>query len=305
MAFSTSIYENRCLFGPFTIANDTNLKTKRAGVRRYNSLVGFVLNKLGFADRLSRSNGQTIYVNRNSLREWLSRHGSSYDCKNLENAITKICSDYFESVKKTDPSSSVTASGDVFAGTKQAAAASLEMLRKEIKNLPPLHAAVIAGDVAKVRSLAAKSDTKLTTLWTKGNDTALHLAVKTGDEEMVRILSQCKGIDERNKNGLTPISLAVELEKTAIIKILMENKADVTIEDSSYENPTADSRDNALAKAIKSKNPEIIEIFAASEHRDKPCDWEKNTMLHLAVLEGNVEAVKLCSNMELKPIFKF
>jgi hypothetical protein len=78
-----------------------------------------------------------------------------------------------------------------------------------VDDLPPLHKAVVSGDLARVSSLldAGHDVDEL-----DGKDTALHLAVRAGQPEALQILLDKRAsLDERDSDGWTPMHHACML----------------------------------------------------------------------------------------------
>jgi ankyrin repeat protein len=80
-------------------------------------------------------------------------------------------------------------------------------------------AAVEGGDTARV---AAKLSPERFYDFNSDGETALTLAIKQGDVDMVRLLEEKAVINLKNKSGESPLTIAIKGENPEIIRIIME-----------------------------------------------------------------------------------
>ncbi len=86
--------ESRVLFEPFTKNTDYNATTQKVGVRTHCWLTALILGLFGKIETVRMSTGETLYLNKGSVTNWLERHGEhSQDA--LVERITRVCKQAF------------------------------------------------------------------------------------------------------------------------------------------------------------------------------------------------------------------
>lgn len=101
--------ESRVLFEPFTKETDFNTRTQKVGVRTHCWLTALILSLFGKIETVKIATGETLYLNKGSVANWLERHGEhSQDA--LVERISRICkqalpvlSEKMDSPKETPP----------------------------------------------------------------------------------------------------------------------------------------------------------------------------------------------------------
>ncbi len=104
--------------------------------------------------------------------------------------------------------------------------------------------------------------------------TSLHEAVRQGDlEEVTERAGDGDAIDQRNDEGMTPLMLAVRADQTAIVDLLLEKGADVTIRDNKGYTALwhAFQRENAAAfRKILERGAPTARFLDAHDPADLP-----------------------------------
>lgn len=100
---NVSCFQKRVQFGPFDASNDSHVKSsccgsyKAYGVRAYSQFDGWLLSLIGKSVAVKKQWGGTVYLNKNSLREWGNRHGDSKaKWESWEGLINRVCNTYTE-----------------------------------------------------------------------------------------------------------------------------------------------------------------------------------------------------------------
>jgi len=120
-------------------------------------------------------------------------------------------------------------------------------------------------------------------------NTALHLAVSNNHLPFVQILLQNKeiNVDIVNRNGSSPLLLAIDYGHSALVRLLISAGASVK---------QADKQGfTALHKAVLTGNMEILRFLVASDKSalDAPTAEQRLTPLHQAAFHGKTAAMKI------------
>ncbi len=120
----------------------------------------------------------------------------------------------------------------------------------------------------------------------KNGDTPLHLALRHGFPEIAKLLIE-NNVDSqiKDKNGDTPLHLALRHGFPEIAKLLIENNAAIQLQD--VEGKTA------LHLALEYGFPEIAKLLIENNAAIQLQDTKGNTALHLALKYGFPEIAKL------------
>lgn len=120
------------------------------------------------------------------------------------------------------------------------------------------------------------------------NVTPLHFAVILRYVKIAKLLiEQGANVNVQDKAKYTPLHYAVENNLTEVVEKLIEKGADVEIENKFKE--------TALHLAVENENAEIAQILIASDNKGHLINAQNSngkTALHLAVESDNVEIVK-------------
>ena len=160
----------------------------------------------------------------------------------------------------------------------------------------PIHEAAKAGDIGKVKSMIAENPELLNKqLPHEFYESPLSIAVKKGDEEMVKVLLDSGAdVNQEYYAGDTCLAIAAKWGHTGIAKLLIEKGAEVNPKSSSIETP--------LIEAAKSKSSDMVKLLldhGADVHMVKKANRgsSKNiilfTPLKTATEYGNIEAIKI------------
>lgn len=122
--------------------------------------------------------------------------------------------------------------------------------------------------------LSNKADTKSKDMY---GDTVLHVATMMGIQVTVleQMVKYGADINARNKQGVTPLSVAIEHKLDDHIKFYVQNNADINAEDVQGRTP--------LTQALASGQPLVEKIVTAGNINSH--DSEGNTPLHTAILK--------------------
>ncbi len=117
-------------------------------------------------------------------------------------------------------------------------------------------------------------------------DTVLHVAAMSdAPVEVLNLLVNSGAlIDERNKQGVTPIELAIEYEHPQQVRYFATHGADIYAQDMNGSSP--------LSKALESSSSEILKTLVGKENILSK-DSSGNTALHLAIKANSpIEYIK-------------
>ncbi|WP_342257708.1 ankyrin repeat domain-containing protein [Spiroplasma endosymbiont of Nomada ruficornis] len=120
----------------------------------------------------------------------------------------------------------------------------------------------------------------------KSRYTPLQIAVKNNNIEMVKLLLENHAdIDAQDVDGCTPLHLVVECNNIEMVKLLLENHADVNLKDINGCTP--------LHWAVECNNIEIVKLFIENGADINAQDETLATTLYLSIYTKNIEMVKL------------
>lgn len=118
----------------------------------------------------------------------------------------------------------------------------------------------------------------------KGGNTKLHLIAESGSyDELFQLLNKEKDLDVNLRNGdhETPLHLAIEYNSIDIVRLLLDNGADMNADKSGY---------TPLYSAVGSENYEIIKLLLESG-ADPEYQAETGSDLHLDSLSGYINYI--------------
>ena len=161
------------------------------------------------------------------------------------------------------------------------ARAQVEDRKPQVRSMPPLHEAALAGDIERVKLLLAKgADVNEKDEEGKGR-TALHCACEKGDAEVARLLiskgAHIHAIGWRN----TPLHFAAMSGDKATVELLLSKGADINAKNNAGRTP--------FFEAVASLAPgrgEVVELLVLK--------GAKIPALHLAAWRGDVERLRKC-----------
>jgi len=118
------------------------------------------------------------------------------------------------------------------------------------------------------------------------NDTPLHIAVKEGKLDIVNALIE-KGanLDLQDQQGNTPLHLAAKSGNLGIVKALIDGGADLNVVSNAlYGTPL-----HIAVRRNKEGDSNIVKALIKGGANLNLQDWQSNTPLHLAAINGNLE----------------
>lgn len=145
---------------------------------------------------------------------------------------------------------------------------------------------MLLDDSPKIAELLIKNKANLEISNSFGQN-ALHLAVKRGNTNLVKVLSKYKNLDVPDSNGNTPLLYAVEKSSIEMTNILLANKSNPNI---------LGSIGTALHISIKNGDIEIIKSLLKSKANKNLKDEYGFTASMEAERSGNLEIQKLFLN---------
>ncbi|XP_017854719.1 serine/threonine-protein phosphatase 6 regulatory ankyrin repeat subunit A [Drosophila busckii] len=154
----------------------------------------------------------------------------------------------------------------------------------------PLLLAVESGNQSMCRELLAAQTADQLKATTANGDTALHLAARRRDVDMVRILVDYgTNVDTQNGEGQTPLHIAAAEGDEALLKYFYGVRASASIADNQDRTP--------MHLAAENGHAHVIEILA---DKFKASIFERtkdgSTLMHIASLNGHAE----CATMLFK-----
>jgi len=127
-----------------------------------------------------------------------------------------------------------------------------------------------------------------------GNN-SLHLGIMSRDIELINIILQHSEkqiiINSRTNNGETPLHYSTNLQEIKIVKLLLENGANINLQDYEHEY-------NILHYAINLGSKELVKICLNNNIDINRQDIFGNTALHYTVIEGNNEIFNMLSEQK-------
>jgi ankyrin repeat protein/adenylate kinase family enzyme len=153
--------------------------------------------------------------------------------------------------------------------------------REDLTNL--LHQAVLKGNLEDVHTLLTTID--INTPDKQGN-TPLHLAVLQGNLALVDFLLEAKAaIDIRNIAGLTPLHIAAQKGSIPLMQLLIAQHTDNNTQDDYGYAP--------LHLAAQNGHPQAIQLLLNNKANVNAKHKSGRSPLHLAAGEGHKETVQL------------
>nr|XP_047126785.1 serine/threonine-protein phosphatase 6 regulatory ankyrin repeat subunit A-like [Hydra vulgaris] len=149
-----------------------------------------------------------------------------------------------------------------------------------------LHLAVSTGKQDVCRELlSTHSKEQLHAITRDYGDTALHLAARRKELNIIRLLVQAEAnINQVNLEGQTPLHIAVAESDVDSVEYLINENASGIIKDKKYR--------NALHIATEIGNMDIIELLIEKCHIDiNELSKDGSTLVHLAAKSGHVQAM--------------
>jgi len=156
----------------------------------------------------------------------------------------------------------------------------------------PLHEACAHGHTAIVaRFIDVHSN--LEGISKNKHETALHLAARSGFEEIVKLLLDAGANREvRNDHGETPLHVAAADGNRAIMRLLLDARADVNARNFAGETP--------LHIAARDGDVEVAELCLSFRANPKEEDKRGNNFLETAVRAGKRQFIEHFAGLELK-----
>ncbi|XP_064647015.1 serine/threonine-protein phosphatase 6 regulatory ankyrin repeat subunit B-like, partial [Lineus longissimus] len=123
----------------------------------------------------------------------------------------------------------------------------------------------------------------------KAGRSPLSYAVRRGDYGVVRLLIENKAdvnaIDNKDDDGSSPLSYAAEEGNIDVVRLLIENKADVHATDNKGRSP--------LSYAAEEGNIDVVRLLIENKADVNATDNEGSSPLSHAVQGGNIDVVRL------------
>ncbi|XP_037903075.1 serine/threonine-protein phosphatase 6 regulatory ankyrin repeat subunit A isoform X2 [Hermetia illucens] len=163
-------------------------------------------------------------------------------------------------------------------------------LKADARGKIPLLLAVEAGNQSMCRELLSSQTAEQLKATTANGDTALHLAARRRDVDMVRILVDYgTNVDTQNGEGQTPLHIAAAEGDEALLKYFYGVRASASITDNQDRTPMHLAAENGHAHVIEI----LADKFKASIYERTK---DGSTLMHIASLNGHAE----CATMLFK-----
>lgn len=154
----------------------------------------------------------------------------------------------------------------------------------------PLLLAVEAGNQSMCRELLSSQTAEQLKATTENGDTALHLAARRRDVDMVRILVDYgTNVDVQNGEGQTPLHIAAAEGDEPLLKYFYGVRASASITDNQDRTPMHLAAENGHANVIEI----LADKFKASIYERTK---DGSTLMHIASLNGHAD----CATMLFK-----
>jgi ankyrin repeat protein len=114
-------------------------------------------------------------------------------------------------------------------------------------------------------------------------DTALLIATNHKHEDAMEELLKKAAVDVPDKEGNTPLLLAVRSDQENIVKLLLRHKASPQIRNKNNE--------TALSISVKGKNKDILKLLSDREHHSSTKN-QLPTPLHIYAVDGDLESLQ-------------
>lgn len=162
-----------------------------------------------------------------------------------------------------------------------------------------LHIAALRGNIKPATILAAEKEINVNAKDENGW-TSLHLAVRASKfrEEIVTLLLQNKAnVDAKDNDGRTPLHLAVCEGRAEVVRLLIDNLADINEQDTLFGK-------TPLHLAVEKNRTEIIRLLLDHNADVNTIGRFGKTPLHIAITTGSIEIVRLLTDNGANVDFK-
>jgi|WetSurMetagenome_2_1015567.scaffolds.fasta_scaffold24871_1 uncharacterized protein len=142
--------------------------------------------------------------------------------------------------------------------------------------------AVKDGDVAKVKEYLEKDKSLVNAVDSSNgiNETALGIVTFAGNKELTELLiKNGANVNFQDAYGVAPIHGAARTNKLDVIKVLLENKADINL-------PTTTGKETPLHYAARFNNPDVVKYLLDKGAKKDDKDASGNTPYEAAKKEN-------------------
>ena len=149
--------------------------------------------------------------------------------------------------------------------------------------------AVKDGEVAKVKEYLEKDKSLVNAIDSSNgiNETALGIVTFAGNKELTELLiKNGANVNFQDAFGVAPIHGAARTNKLDVVKVLLDNKADVNL-------PTTTGKETPLHYAARFNNPDIVKFLIEKGAKKDTKDVSGNTPLDAAKKENSDKVIPL------------
>jgi ankyrin repeat protein len=149
--------------------------------------------------------------------------------------------------------------------------------------------AIQDGEVAKVKEYVEKDKSLVNAVDSSNgiNETALGIVAFGGNKELTELLiKNGANVNFQDAFGVAPIHGAARTNKLDVIKVLVENKADINL-------PTTTGKETPLHYAAKYNNPDVVKYFLEKGAKKDEKDASGNTPYDVAKKENEDKVLPL------------
>ncbi|MBN2826293.1 MAG: ankyrin repeat domain-containing protein [Campylobacterales bacterium] len=160
-----------------------------------------------------------------------------------------------------------------------------------------IHNAIYQGDIDTITKLVASSSVEQLDTQTKAGVSALHMAIKLGRIDIVKmLLTKEIDVDIQDKHGNTPLHYAIAKNRLDIVKLLLAKEADMEIGNSDGITPLHQGAYTGYIEMVTYLIDRGAKVDALNNQGTTPCQ--------MALARGNMKVVSFLMELTQKECLK-